>query len=67
MPWAAHHLAKPPLPDAMYEAAAGMLGKKGVSLLDHWRSSFSIQLDEIASQKTWQAQRAMLMRIVLVE
>lgn len=64
---AAHHLAKPPLPDAMYEAAAGMVGKKGISLLDHWRSTFSIQLDEIAGQKTWQAQRAMLLRIVLVE
>ncbi|WP_051559201.1 hypothetical protein [Allorhizobium undicola] len=64
---AAHHLAKPPLPEAMYDAAAGMVGKKGVSLLDHWRSSFSIQLDEIAGQKTWQAQRAMLLRIVLVE
>ncbi len=64
---AAHHLAKPPLPDAMYEAAAGMVGKKGVSLLDHWRSTFSIQLDEIAGEKTWQAQRAKLLRIVLVE
>ncbi|MBB4349283.1 hypothetical protein [Aliirhizobium cellulosilyticum] len=64
---AEQHLTKPPLPDAMYEAAATMVGKKGVSLLDHWRSTFSIQLDEIASQKTWQAQRAMLLRIVLVE
>ncbi|MBY3026502.1 hypothetical protein [Rhizobium leguminosarum] len=63
----AHHLAKPPLPDSMYEAAAGMVGKRGVSLLDHWRSTFSLQLDEIASQKTWQAQRAMLLKIVLVE
>ncbi|MBD8651004.1 hypothetical protein IFT66_07930 [Rhizobium sp. CFBP 13726] len=64
---AAHHLAKPPLPDAMYEAAATMVGKKGVSLLDHWRSTFSLQLDEIAGQKTWHAQRSMLLRIVLVE
>lgn len=64
---AAHHLGRPPLPDTMYEAAAGMVGKKGVSLLDHWRSAFSIQLDEIAGEKTWLAQRAMLLRIVLVE
>lgn len=64
---AAHHLAKPPLPDVLYQAAAAMVGKRGVSLLDHWRSTFSIQLDEIAGQKTWQAQRAMLLRIVLVE
>ncbi|GEM_PF-4577062 len=51
----------------MYEAAASTVGKKGVSLLDHWRKTFSMQLDEIADQKTWQGQRAMLLKIVLVE
>lgn len=61
------HRAKPPLPESMYEAAATMVGKNGVSLLDHWRSTFSLQLDEIADQKTWQGQRSMLLRIVLVE
>lgn len=64
---AAQHLAKPPLPESMYEAAATMVGKQGISLLDHWRKTFSMQLDEIAGQKTWQGQRAMLLRIVLVE
>lgn len=64
---AAQNLAKPPLPDEMYEAAATTVGQKGVSLLDHWRSTFSVQLDAIAGQKTWQAQRAVLLRIVLVE
>ncbi|KAB1083626.1 hypothetical protein F4V91_15565 [Neorhizobium galegae] len=63
----AHHLTKPPLPEAMYEAAATMVGKRGVSLLDHWRSMFSIQLDEIAGEKTWQGQRAKLLKIVLLE
>lgn len=64
---ATHHMAKPPLPEAMYKAAATMVGRRGVSLLDHWRKSFSMQLDEIANQKTWQGQKAMLLKIVLAE
>ncbi|MGO7755295.1 hypothetical protein ACC817_08255 [Rhizobium ruizarguesonis] len=64
---AAHNISKPPLPPQMYEAAAGMVGKRGVSLLDHWREGFSVQLGEVAAQPTWQLQRSKLLRLVLVE
>ncbi|NEK17516.1 hypothetical protein [Rhizobium leguminosarum] len=64
---AGHNMMKPPLPKAMFEAAASLVGKSGVSLLDYWRKAFSIQLDEIAAQKTWQGQRARLLKLVLTE
>ncbi|OWV87454.1 hypothetical protein [Rhizobium sp. R693] len=64
---AAHNIAKPPLPPKMYEAAAGLVGKRGVSLLDYWRDGFSVQLGEVAAQPTWQLQRSKLLRAVLTE
>lgn len=64
---AGHNMMKPPLPKVMYEAAAGIVGKSGVSLLDYWRKVFSMQLDEIAAQKTWQGQRARLLKLILTE
>lgn len=61
------NLMKPPLPKEMYEAAAGLIGKSGLSLLDYWRKAFSMQLDEIAAEKTWQGQRARLLELFLAE
>ncbi|MFS2176752.1 hypothetical protein ACCC98_12445 [Rhizobium pisi] len=65
--FAAHSISEPPLPPQMYEAAAGMVGKRGISLLDHWRECFSAQLGEVAAQPTWQLQRSKILRLVLAE
>lgn len=63
----ANLIASPPLPKEMYEAAAGLVGKNGTSLLDFWRSGFKDQLTEITSERTWALQRSRLLRSVLVE
>ncbi|MGO7308736.1 hypothetical protein ACCS91_33315 [Rhizobium ruizarguesonis] len=64
---AGHNMTKPPLPKPMFEAAAGLVGKSGVSLLDYWRKAFAIQLDEISLQKTWQGQRAKILKLIINE
>jgi hypothetical protein len=64
---AAKNLAHPPLPKELYDASASLVGKKGISLLDYWRTGFSTLIDEIASEKTWELQRAKLLGTILTE
>ncbi len=64
---ALHLVEKPPLPESMYDAAAGTVGKKDILLHDFWGESFSQHLDEITGQKGWQGQRSALLKIGLAE
>ena len=61
------NVQSPPLPPEWREVYAGTVGAKGVSLLDWWRQAFGYMLDEIAAQKTWEQQRAVLIRLMLRE
>jgi hypothetical protein len=58
-------LARPPLPVELREAAARAVGRNGKSLIDWWRQSYALDLKSIAEHKSWDRQRATLLKIVL--
>lgn len=60
-----HNVQSPPLPNDWRDFCAGLVGTKGVSLLDWWRQAFGSVLDEITSKKTWEQQRAALLNVTM--
>ena len=61
------HFVKPPLPAELRDELAAWKGNSGQSLLDYWRKTFASELTEIASEPTWAAQRAALLRSASVQ
>ena len=62
---AAKNIRRPPLPDGFYGVFAERTRENGPSIFVQWRNAFQQQLDDIASRKTWDEQRARTIEIIL--
>ena len=62
---AAKNIRRPPLPVGFYGVFAERTRKTGASILDQWRNTFRQQLEDIASRKTRDEQRARTIEIIL--
>jgi len=61
----AKYIRRPPLPFGFYGVFAERTRESGAAILDEWHNTFGQQLDDIASRKTWDEQRARTIEFIL--